>query len=214
MSMSANAHKPIIAILILLVASFSSAHAAPHSGASAINLAAPPPPSPNSYPAALYTVGSQRKLLLIRQLFTPEHVLYTPFPLAPTRSLARSLSTVVWQVRGRPSGSRLDHGQTGRNQITSCLPTARPEPVFPSRFEMLVKDVPQLQQARGVASGVAAVLSEDSRHADWDHAGEVAIAAVLQMRRGIGDSTGWWSLRNRSRSPRATRGCLSHLFGL
>src|SRR5207253_2105041 len=78
--MSANAHKPIIAILILLVASFSSAHAAPHSGASAINLAAPPPPSPNSYPAALYTVGSQRKLLLIRQLFTPEHVLYTPFP--------------------------------------------------------------------------------------------------------------------------------------
>lgn len=123
MSMSANAHKPIIAILILLVASFSSAHAAPHSGASAVNLVAPPPPSPNSYPAALYTVGSQRKLLLIRQLFTPEHVLYTPFPLAPTRSLARSLSTVVWQVRGRPSGSRLDHGQTGRNQITSCLPT-------------------------------------------------------------------------------------------
>src|SRR5207248_8769276 len=100
--MSANAHKPIIAILILLVASFSSAHAAPHSGASAVNLVAPPPPSPNSYPAALYTVGSQRKLLLIRQLFTPEHVLYTPFPLAPTRSLARSLSTVVWQVRGRP----------------------------------------------------------------------------------------------------------------
>src|SRR5207244_2782543 len=79
--MSANAHKPIIAILILLVASFSSAHAAPHSGASAVNLVAPPPPSPNSYPAALYTVGSQRKLLLIRQLFTPEHVLYTPFPL-------------------------------------------------------------------------------------------------------------------------------------
>src|SRR2546429_6685929 len=58
--MSANAHKPIIAILILLVASFSSAHAAPHSGASAVNLVAPPPPSPNSYPAALYTVGSQR----------------------------------------------------------------------------------------------------------------------------------------------------------
>src|SRR6266566_8710204 len=124
--MSANAHKLIIAILILLVAPFSSAHAAPNSGASAIYLVAPPPPpSPNSYPAALYTVGSQRKLLLIRQLFTPEHVLYTPFPLAPTRSLARSLSTVVWQVRGRPSGSRLDHGQTGRNQITSCLPTNR-----------------------------------------------------------------------------------------
>ena len=30
--MSANAHKLIIAILILLVASFSSAHAAPNSG--------------------------------------------------------------------------------------------------------------------------------------------------------------------------------------
>jgi len=88
-SMSANAHKLIITILILLVASFSSAHAAPNSGASAIYLvAATPPPSPNSYPAALYTVGSQRKLLLIRQLFTPEHVLYTPFPLAPTRGRA------------------------------------------------------------------------------------------------------------------------------
>src|SRR6266576_504988 len=43
--MSANAHKLIIAILILLVASFSSAHAAPNSGASAIYLVAPPPPS-------------------------------------------------------------------------------------------------------------------------------------------------------------------------
>src|SRR2546429_5986622 len=74
----------------LFRSSFSSAHAAPHSGASAVNLVAPPPPSPNSYPAALYTVGSQRKLLLIRQLFTPEHVLYTPFPLAPTRSIKRS----------------------------------------------------------------------------------------------------------------------------
>src|SRR6266513_2418785 len=96
---------------------------------SAIYLVAPPPPSPNSYPAALYTVGSQRKLLLIRQLFTPEHVLYTPFPLAPTPSLARSLSTVVWQVRGRPSGSRLDHGQTGRNpgdgSLRCCVDCAR-----------------------------------------------------------------------------------------
>src|SRR6266702_4452511 len=102
--MSANAHKLIIAILILLVAPFSSAHAAPNSGASAIYLVAPPPPpSPNSYPAALYTVGSPRNLLLFRQLFAPERVLYTPLPLAPTRRVARSLSTVFLLMRGRPS---------------------------------------------------------------------------------------------------------------
>ncbi len=127
MSMSANAHKLIIAILILLVASFLSAHAAPNSGASAIYLVAPPP-SPNSYPAALYTVGSQRKLLLIRQLFTPEHVLYTPFPLAPTPSLARSLSTVVWQVRGRPSGApgpRANRKEPRRRVASLCVDCAR-----------------------------------------------------------------------------------------
>ena len=74
MFMFVSARQLSIGILTLLVASFPPAHAAPNSDPSAIYLVAatPPPTGPNSYPAALYGIGAQRKLVLIRQLFTAE----------------------------------------------------------------------------------------------------------------------------------------------
>jgi hypothetical protein len=73
-SMFVSARQLNIGILTLLVASFPPAHAAPNSDPSAIYLVAatPPPPGPDSFPAALYTVGEKQKLLLVRQLFTSE----------------------------------------------------------------------------------------------------------------------------------------------
>jgi len=66
--LSAPARHLISSILVLLVAPFPGAHGTANSDAGAIYLVAatPPPPGPNSYLAALYSIGAQRKLLLIR----------------------------------------------------------------------------------------------------------------------------------------------------
>lgn len=71
---SAKASRLIWRILALLAVPVSCVLATVHSNADAIYLveATPPSPGPDSFPAALYTVGENGKLVLIRQLFTAE----------------------------------------------------------------------------------------------------------------------------------------------
>lgn len=62
-------------VLILLVTSFLCCHAVANSESDAVYFVAATPPqnnSPISYPAALYAIGAEKTLLLVRQFFTSE----------------------------------------------------------------------------------------------------------------------------------------------